>query len=103
MPEKLQGIAFQSIVSRFSLQEGVVAGIGVLLFFLGVWSTSILTKLFCFLIAGIALYFIFETFRSKKGSPPAERKVDPGHVEIENDLPIPSVNQPKIEFFEPVR
>src|SRR5450830_39707 len=100
MPEKLQGIAFQSVVSRFSLQEGVIAGIGVLLFFLGVWSTSISTKLFCFLITGIALYYIFESFRSKKVSTHAERDLDIGHGSVENDLPV---GEAKSEFFEPVR
>ncbi len=103
MPEKLQGIAFQSVVSRFSLQEGVVAGIGVLLFFLGVWSTSIPTKLFCFLITGIALYYIFESFRSKKVSAHAERDLDIGHGFVENDLPAPPVGEVKSEFFEPAR
>jgi diguanylate cyclase (GGDEF)-like protein len=103
MPEKLQGIAFHSVVSRFSLQEGVVAGIGVLLFFLGVWSTSISTKLFCFLITGIALYYIFESFRSKKASAPAERDLDFGHGSVENDLPVPPVGAAKSVLFEPVR
>lgn len=103
MPEKLQGIAFQSVVSRFSLQEGVVAGIGVLLFFLGVWSTSLSTKLFCFLISGIALYYIFESFRSKNVSARVERNLDIGHRSVENDLPAPPVAEAKNEFFEPVR
>ena len=56
MPEKMRGIAFQSGFSKISLQEGVVAGIGVLLFFLGLWSGAILTKIFCFVITGIAAY-----------------------------------------------
>ena len=66
MPEKMQGIAFQSGFSRISLQEGVVAGIGVLLFFLGLWSGAILTKIFCFVITGIAAYYVIDSLRGKK-------------------------------------
>lgn len=63
MPQKMQGIAFQNVLSKFSIQEGVVAGIGVLLFLLGIWSSSILTKLFCFVIAGIAGFYVFDAIR----------------------------------------
>jgi len=103
MPEKLHGIASQSVVSRFSLQEGVVAGIGVLLFFLGIWSTSISTKLFCFLITGIALYYIFESFRSKKVSAHTNHDLDIGHGSVEKVPTAPAVGEAKSEFFEPAR
>ena len=66
MPEKKRGIAFQSVFSKISLQEGVVAGIGVLLFFLGLWSSAILTKLFCFIITGIAAYYVIDSLLGKK-------------------------------------
>jgi len=66
MPEKKRGIAFQSVFSKISLQEGVVAGIGVLLFFLGLWSSSLLTKLFCFAITGIGAYYVFESLRARR-------------------------------------
>ena len=66
MPEKKRGIAFQSGFSKISLQEGVVAGIGVLLFFLGLWSGAILTKIFCFVITGIAAYYVIDSLRGKK-------------------------------------
>jgi len=70
MPEKMRGIAFQSGFSRISLQEGVVAGIGVLMFFLGLWSGSILTKLFCFVITGIAAYYVIDSMLGKKKTQP---------------------------------
>jgi hypothetical protein len=70
MPEKMRGIASQSGFSKISLQEGVVAGIGVLLFFLGLWSGAILTKLFCFVITGIAAYYVIDSLRGKKNVQP---------------------------------
>ena len=82
MPEKLRGIAFQSGFSKISLQEGVVACIGVLLFFLGLWSGAILTKIFCFIIAGIAAYYVIDSFREKKN--PRPEGEDEGAVEAGN-------------------
>ncbi|MGA7160356.1 MAG: sensor domain-containing diguanylate cyclase [Bacteroidota bacterium] len=69
MPENKRGIAFQSVFSKISLQEGVVAGIGVLLFFLGLWSAAILTKLFCFIITGIAAYYVLDSLRGRRHPP----------------------------------
>ncbi|HTR82620.1 MAG TPA: diguanylate cyclase [Bacteroidota bacterium] len=65
MPQKLQRIAFQNVFSRLSLHEGVVAGIGVLLFFLGLWSGTLLTKLFSFAITGVAGFYLFDSIREK--------------------------------------
>ena len=85
MPEKKQGIAFQSVFSKISLQEGVVAGIGVLLFFLGLWSSAILTKLFCFIIAGIAVYYVFDSLRGKKNPHPENDVAFPAESEREDE------------------
>ena len=81
MPENKRGIAFQSVFSKISLQEGVVAGIGVLLFFLGLWSSAILTKLLCFIITGIAAYYVFDSLHGKKHSP------------SDNDTPSPAESE----------
>ena len=106
MPVKMQGIAFRNLFSKLSLQEGVVAGIGVLLFLLGLWSGSLLTKLFCFLITGIAAYYTFESLRGEEGSTvdkheepafPSPPLVEEEQSEVrENPLP-------REEYFVPVR
>ncbi|MCX6137338.1 MAG: GAF domain-containing protein, partial [Ignavibacteriales bacterium] len=43
---------------RFSAEEAVVAGIGVLLLFLGLWVDAVITKAFSLLIASIAIYYL---------------------------------------------
>jgi diguanylate cyclase (GGDEF)-like protein len=101
MPEKMRGIASQSGFSKISLQEGVVAGIGVLLFFLGLWSGAILTKLFCFVITGIAAYYVIESLRGKKNVQPDSDDELPAEVEEENGksfgFPVAGLNEERVE------
>jgi len=78
MPEKMRGIALRSGLFEISLQEGVVAGIGVLLFFLGLWAGGILTKIFCFMIAGLAVYYVIDSVRGRRSGQSAG-DADPVH------------------------
>ena len=95
MPEKLRGFAFQSGFYKISLQEGVVAGIGVLLFFLGLWSSAILTKIFCFVITGIAAYYVIDSLLGKKDAPPDgdDELRDDGEEENERSSGVPTAEK----------
>ena len=88
MPQKLQGIAFQRVFSRLSLHEGVIAGIGVLLFFLGLWSSALLTKLFCFAITGVAAFYIFDSLRDKEEVPSGEERGNGPLDEVEEEKSV---------------
>ncbi|HTX18491.1 MAG TPA: diguanylate cyclase [Bacteroidota bacterium] len=89
MPQKSQGIAFKRFFSRLSIHEGVIAGIGVLLFFLGLWSNSLLTKIFCFAIAGVAAYYIVDAFRAISDQEAEEEEGAPEDEEREATRPEP--------------
>src|ERR1039458_3081513 len=101
MPEKMRGIASQSGFSKISLQEGVVAGIGVLLFFLGLWSGALLTKIFCFVITGIAVYYVIDSLRGKKNVQPDDDDELLAEAEEENEksfgLPAAGLNEERVE------
>ncbi len=94
MPQKMQGIAFQRVFSRLSLHEGVIAGIGVLLFILGLWSSALLTKLFCFAITGVAAFYIFDSLRDKEEDAAEEDEIGNGDAEEEEE-------QNRVEDFLP--
>lgn len=68
MPEKAHKIAVERIFSRLLSEDGVIGGIGVLLFFLGLWVHSTAGKVFCFLTAVVAFYFVIQSYKSRHRS-----------------------------------
>jgi diguanylate cyclase (GGDEF)-like protein len=65
MPQKAHKIAVKRIFSRLLTENGVIGGIGVLLFFLGLWVHSTAAKVFCFMTAVVAFYFIVQSYRAR--------------------------------------
>ena len=94
MPENQQEIARFQVTKDF-LEEGVLAGVGVLLVFLGVFSKVPLTNVVAVGIGAFLFYAAVEAYRGKNPKQVKEEE------DIETDGPItePTV---KDEFFEPM-
>ncbi|MDE3057722.1 MAG: diguanylate cyclase [Bacteroidota bacterium] len=60
--------------SRLLSENGVVGGIGVLLVFLGFWAHSTAAKIFCFMTAAVAFYFVAQSFRARRNTTSREGK-----------------------------
>lgn len=107
MPEKEQEIA------RFQLQtyseEGILAGIGVLLLFLGVWSDEPMTNVFSFGIGVFLFYTAYSIHHSKRDLgevEPIDRDFREPPEEIERELfseQVAELSAPEPEVKPPVR
>ncbi len=97
MPEKEQEIAHFQLQKYF--EEGILAGIGVLLAFLGMWSNEPMTNALSFGIGIFLFYAAFEVYRSKKslnGGDFTDRDFNQPPEEVEEELYTEFISEPRV-------
>ena len=89
MPAKTSKAGVWASCLRFSTEEAIVAGIGVLLFFLGLWVGAVTTKVFSLLIALIAFYYLvtmkWSKIKEALSNSPVESSPQIVVVDLEDD------------------
>jgi diguanylate cyclase (GGDEF)-like protein len=107
MPAKTSKAGVWASCLRFSAEEAIIAGIGVLLFFLGLWVGAVTTKVFSLLIALIAFYYLvtmkWSKIKEALSSSPVELSPQIVVVEREEDVTDWQEELPDNEVFEGFR